>query len=60
MTAKTRAMPGLHRDYSRLKYYDTDRMLHQATQPPFIAGPLGVIILKIKALTLTSTEKYYI
>jgi hypothetical protein len=38
---------GLHRDYSRLKYHDTDLMLHQATQPPFIAGPLAASLLKI-------------
>jgi hypothetical protein len=43
MTAKTRAIPGLHRDYSRLKYQDSARMLRQVTQPPFIAGPLGKI-----------------
>jgi hypothetical protein len=41
MTAKTRAIPGLHRDYSQLKYHDTARMLRQVTQPPFIAGPLA-------------------
>jgi hypothetical protein len=40
MTAKTRAIPVLHRDYSRLKYHDTARLLRQVTQPPFIAGPL--------------------
>jgi hypothetical protein len=27
----------------RLKYLDPARMLHRVTQPPHIAGPLGVM-----------------
>jgi len=29
-----------------LKYQDTARMLRRVTQPPHIAGPLGVILIK--------------
>jgi hypothetical protein len=44
MTAKTRAIPSLHRDppAGGLKYQDSARMRRRVTQPPFIAGPLGL------------------
>ena len=42
MTAKTRAIPSLHRDsIFRLKNQDSARCLRRVTQPPHIAGPLA-------------------
>jgi hypothetical protein len=43
----------------KLLYLPYPKSLRSQTGTAFIAL-LGVIILKIKALTLTSTEKYYI
>jgi hypothetical protein len=43
MTAKTRAIPSLHRDYFLAKVPGPGRCLRRVTQPPFIAGPLGNI-----------------
>ncbi len=49
MTAKTRAIPSLHRDSilapPEAGYQDSTRMLHRVTQPPHIAGPLGAIYI---------------
>ena len=46
MTAKTRAIPSLHRDSFLAKVpsrvLGTARMLRRVKQPPFIAGPLGL------------------
>jgi hypothetical protein len=41
MTAKTRAIPSLHRDYFLAKVSGSCRCSRRVTQPPFIAGPLG-------------------
>jgi len=41
-TAKTRAIPSLYRDYFLAKVETQWPVLRQATQPPHIAGPLGV------------------
>ena len=46
MTAKTRAIPSLHRDYFLTKATGRWRMLRRVPQPPHIAGPLGAIVLK--------------
>jgi hypothetical protein len=40
-TAKTRAMPSLHRDYLLAKEQVLLPVLRQATPTNFIAGPLG-------------------
>ena len=42
MTAKTRAIPSLHRDYFSAKEPESARCLCRVTQPPFIAGPLAI------------------
>jgi hypothetical protein len=46
MTAKTRAIPSLHRDSflvpPQAGYQDPARMLRRVTQPHHIAGPLVV------------------
>ena len=42
-TAKTRAIPSLHRDNFSAKEPGSARCLRRVTQPPFIAGPLGGI-----------------
>jgi len=39
-TAKTRAVPSLHRDSFLSKVPGPCPVLRQVTQPPFIAGPL--------------------
>jgi hypothetical protein len=41
MTAKTRAIPSLHRDNFAAKEPGGAQCLRRVTQPPFIAGPLG-------------------
>ena len=43
MTAKTRAIPSLHRDSFLAKVPGLCPVLRRVTQPPHIAGPLGVI-----------------
>jgi hypothetical protein len=45
MTAKTRAIPSLHRDNFLAKVPGPGRCSRRVTQPPFIAGPLAVINL---------------
>ena len=42
-TAKTRAIPSLHRDNFPAKVPGLRPVLRQVTQTPFIAGPLVVI-----------------
>jgi len=42
-TAKSAPYPPCTVTASRLKYQDPARMLRRVTQPPHIAGPLGVI-----------------
>jgi hypothetical protein len=42
-TAKTRAIPSLHRDSLLAKEPGLCPVRRQVTQPPFIAGPLAVI-----------------
>ena len=42
MTAKTRAIPSLHPDYFLAKETGPARCSRRVTQPPPIAGPLGV------------------
>src|SRR5512133_2734016 len=44
MTAKTRAIPSLHRDYFLAEVSGSCRCSRRVTQPPFIAGPLAHII----------------
>jgi hypothetical protein len=46
-TAKTRAIPSLHRDYFLAKVSGSARCLRRVTQPPFIAGPLAVITVSV-------------
>jgi hypothetical protein len=41
MTAKTRAIPSLHRDYFLAEVSGSCRCSRRVTQPPFIAGPLA-------------------
>jgi len=43
MTAKTRAIPSLHRDSFLAKVPGLCPVLRRVTQPPHIAGPLGGI-----------------
>jgi len=43
MTAKTRAIPALYRDYKLAKVETQWPVLRQVTQPPHIAGPLWLI-----------------
>ena len=43
MTAKSAPYPPCTVTASRLKYQDPARCLRRVTQPPHIAGPLGVI-----------------
>jgi len=45
MTAKTRAIPALCRDYFLPKVPRRCPALRQVTQPPFIAGPLAVTLI---------------
>jgi hypothetical protein len=56
MTAKTRAIPSLHRDNfvapPAAGYRDAARCCRRVTQPPFIAGPLGVTII-MSIITIT-------
>jgi hypothetical protein len=47
MMAKTRAIPSLHRDSFLAKVPGPCRCLRRVTQPPFIAGPLGVTKIRI-------------
>jgi hypothetical protein len=42
-TAKTRAIPSLHRDNFLAKVPGHNRCSRRVTQPPFIAGPLWVM-----------------
>jgi hypothetical protein len=55
-TAKTRAIPSLHRDKlpapPEAGYQDSARMLRRVTQPPHIAGPLANIALNTRTLGL--------
>jgi len=44
MTAKTRAIPALYRDFYLPKDYGHCPVLRQATQPPHIAGPLAKML----------------
>jgi len=44
MTAKTRAIPSLYRDTYVPKVYGPCPVLRRVTQPPHIAGPLGIIM----------------
>ena len=41
-TAKTRAIPSLHRDHFTAKVPGSARCFRRVTQPPHIAGPLGI------------------
>jgi hypothetical protein len=41
MTAKTRAIPSLHRDHFLSEVSGSCRCSRRVTQPPFIAGPLA-------------------
>jgi hypothetical protein len=43
MTAKTRAIPSLHRDHFLSEVSGSFRCSRRVTQPPFIAGPLAGI-----------------
>jgi len=47
MTAKTRAILSLHRDYFRLKYQDSARMLRRVTLTNHTAGPLAQIFKNV-------------
>ena len=49
-TAKTRAIPFLHRDSFLAKEPGLCPVRRQVTQPPFIAGPLGASLEKETAL----------
>jgi len=44
MTAKTRAIPSLHRDSFSAKEPGLCPVRRQVTQTPFIAGPLGFML----------------
>jgi hypothetical protein len=50
MTAKTRAIPSLHRDYFLAEVSGPCRCSRRVTQPPFIAGPLVLMQKIIKQL----------
>jgi hypothetical protein len=53
MTAKTRAIPSLHRDcFLGLPGQVHGRLLRRVTQPPFIAGPLAFTWYQIITKTI--------
>jgi hypothetical protein len=60
MTAKTRAIPSLHRDSFSAKVPGSARCSRRVTQPPFIAGPLGFIAGEKSSVFLSnlSPDKY--
>ena len=41
-TAKTRAIPSLHRDHFTAKVPGSARCFRRVTHPPHLAGPLGI------------------
>jgi hypothetical protein len=62
MTAKTRAIPSLHRDSLAAKVPGSARCLRRVTQPPFIAGPLAlthkqILLSEIPAHSLTNNAR---
>jgi hypothetical protein len=56
MTAKTRAIPSLHRDSYSAKEPGLCPVRRQVTQTPFIAGPLWAIALATVTITLTNSS----
>jgi len=61
MTAKTRAIPSLHRDKFLAKVTGHCSVRRRVPQPPHIAGPLGLKCSahEINSISMTPFKKYY-
>jgi hypothetical protein len=57
-TATTRAIPSLHRDNFLAEVSGPARCLRRVPQPPFIAGPLGVMHPTIESIFISQILKF--